>query len=138
MSFLVAAVLITFVLTLNVPVFAKPPRTGQLYYDGMVVRTLVPSAKPLQKEGIDPLYAFPDDMVDGVAQYSVTRYAPGDKEYKGGHWAVWVATWNVDPYVIMSYDEVMDAINDGDISVARAPENDVLCPVLRGKSMWGW
>jgi len=137
-SFLAAALLLTFVLTLSVPVFAVPPRTGQLYYDEMVVRTLVPSGKSLQKEGIDPLYAFPDDEIEGVPQYSVTRYAPGDKEYRGGHWAVWTVTWNVEAYVIMSYDEVVDAISDGDITVARSPENDVLCPVLRGKSMWGW
>lgn len=117
-------------------VFAKPPRTGQLYYNGEVVRTLVPSGKPLQKEGSDPLYVFPNPEGEGTLQYSVTQYTPGDKEYRGGHWAVWLVSWNVEPRVLTSYDEVAEAIDLGDISVTRSPENDVLCPVLNGKSMW--
>jgi hypothetical protein len=133
-SRLIIALFVCFSLTTIVPlVFATPPRTGQLYYDGNVVRTLVPSNKPLKNPGIDPLYAFPEG-VEG--QYSVTQYAPGDKEYRGGHWAVWIVSWNVDPYLITSYAGIQAAISAGDISVARNEAADVLCPVLPGKPTW--
>lgn len=128
--------LLAFIVLQAGAVLAKPSRTGQLYYNGEVVRTLVPSGKPLKEEGSDPLYVFPNPEGEGTLQYSVTRYAPGDKEYRGGHWAVWLVSWNVEPQDLTSYDEVADAIESGDISVTRSPENDVLCPVLRGKSIW--
>ena len=110
-------------------VLAKPQRTGQLYYNGEVVRTLVPSGKPLKKPGIDPLYVFPNEE-----QISITRYAPGDKEYRGGHWAVYLVTWNIAPYEITSYDDLIAAGTD--VTITRNEAADVLCPVLPGKSMW--
>jgi hypothetical protein len=131
---IVPVVLLAALLVLQVgSVFAKPKRTGQLYYNDSVVRTLVPSGKPLQKPGIDPLYAFPVGVEN---QYSVTRYAPGDKEYKGGHWAVWIVTWNVEPYLITSYTGIEAAIDAEDITVTRNEAADVICPVLPGKSIW--
>jgi hypothetical protein len=130
------ALLAAFIILQTGAVLAKPQRTSQLYYNDTVVRTLVPSGKPLKNPGIDPLYAFPNDEVDGMPQYSVTRYAPGDKEYKGGHWAVWIVTWNTEPYLITSYSGIQTAIADGDIDVTRNEAADVLCPVLPGKSMW--
>ena len=126
-----------FVLTISAPVFAKPPRTGQLYYNGDEVRTLVPSGKPLNKPGTDPLYTFPVGVAD---QHSITQFAPGDKEYRGGHWQVWNVTFDGAPYLITSYDDLMDAYDDGngDINLIRWEGGDVLCPVLPGKSIWDW
>jgi hypothetical protein len=121
-------------------VLALPPRTGQLYYNDQIVRTLVPNGKPLNKPGSDPLYVFPaDSNINYDGQYSVTMYAPGDKEYRGGHWQVWIATWNVNvnPYLLTSAQAVLAAQSAGDITLARTPSADVLCPVLPGmKSLW--
>jgi hypothetical protein len=105
-----------------------------LYYEDMTVRTFVPNGKPLQKEGTDPLYAFPPDG-GYEGQYSVIEYAPGDKEYRGGHWAVYVVTWIETPYLITNADDLWLAEGAGDLSIARHTELDVLCPVMPG-SMW--
>jgi hypothetical protein len=134
-SMLVASLLVGIVLTISVPVFAKPGR-GYLYYDDDIVRTFVPNGKPLQKEGTDPLYAFPaDENWDYDGQYSVIDYAPGDKEYTGGHWAVSVVTWNVEPYLITNSDDLWSAEQAGDVTILRHTELDVLCPVIPG-SVW--
>ena len=98
---------------------------GTLWYDGYQVSTFVPNGKPLKNTGTDPLYAFPNGE-----QASVTKYAPGDPEYMGGHWQVYFVTWNVAPYLIESYDELMTAYGAGDVSIVRMPEADVLCPVI--------
>lgn len=120
-------------------VLAKPPRIGQLYCNGEVVRTLVPSGKPLQKPGTDPLYTFPTDGVTYLPltnQYSITMYAPGDKEYRGGHWKVYSVVFNVPAYLIDTVEDLMIAQTTGYVSIEENPDGDVLCPVLPGKSMW--
>jgi hypothetical protein len=98
---------------------------GTLWYDGIQVRTFVPNGKPLKNPGTDPLYAFPNNE-----QASITKYAPGDPEYMGGHWQVYLVTWNVAPYLLESYDELMTAYGAGDVSIIREPSADVLCPVM--------
>ena len=98
---------------------------GALWYNGYQVRTFVPSGKPLIKPGTDPLYAFPNEEQDSVIQY-----APGDPEYRGGHWAVYLVTWNVAPYLIESYEELLTAQGLGDVNIVREPSADVLCPVM--------
>jgi hypothetical protein len=87
---------------------------GALWYDGYQVRTFVPNGKPL-KNG---------------EQASVIEFAPGDPEYRGGHWQVYFVTWNVAPYLIESYAELMTAWSANDVTVVRMPEADVLCPVM--------
>jgi hypothetical protein len=98
---------------------------GTLWYDGVQVRTFVPNGKPLNNPGTDPLYAFPDGE-----QSSITKYAPGDPEYMGGHWQVYLVTWNVAPYLLQSYDALMTAYGADDVSIVREPSADVLCPVM--------
>jgi hypothetical protein len=98
---------------------------GALWYDGIQVRTFVPNGKPLKNPGTDPLYAFPNGE-----QSSITKYAPGDPEYMGGHWQVYLVTWNVAPNLVESYDELMTAYGAGDVSIVREPSADVMCPVM--------
>jgi len=132
-TLLVATFLTSFVFSIVVPTFAKPER-GYLYYEDQVVRTFVPNGKTLQKEGTDPLYAFPPDG-DYLGQYSVIDYAPGDKEYTGGHWAVYIVTWTVEPYLITNSADLWLSQGDGDVTITRMPSADVLCPVIP-RSMW--
>jgi hypothetical protein len=126
-SLLVATLLVSFVLTFSAPVFAKPGR-GYLYYEDELVRTFVPNGKSLNGTGTDPLYSIPN-------QTNVIQYAPGDKEWTGGHWQVWAVTWNVDPYLITNYDDLYASEQDGNVTFTRMPDADVLCPVQPG-SMW--
>jgi len=98
---------------------------GQLYHDGDVVRTVVTPAS-IPGMGVDPIFA----VSDGVAgQLAITSVAPGAPGYHGGRWAVYVVSWNVYPYLLTSDESVSAAQASGDITVARAPGADFVCPV---------
>jgi hypothetical protein len=128
-SLFVATLLMSIILTLGIPVFAKQDR-GYLYYEGRMVRTFDPNGKLPSGKATDPLYDIP-------GQTNVIQYAPGDKEYRGGHWAVYAVNWNVDPYEepITSYEELLRAKEVGDVSIAEYPTDGPLCPV-QPRSMW--
>jgi hypothetical protein len=119
----VAAVCIVL-LTLSVSA-ARRPGFGNLYYDGEIVRTVVPpAAMPFQ--GRDNLYP----IVEGVeGQLPVAAVAPGDRDYHGGQWAVNLVEWNVDPYLLTSEAEVLAAAAAGDVTITRVPGNDFKCPI---------
>ena len=122
---------ILFILALLIvsvtPVLAGngPPGFGNLYYNGEVVRTVVPPAAA-PKEGRDNLYPIMGG-VDG--QLPVAAVAPGDTDYHGGQWAVHVVTWNTDPYLLTSEGDVLAAEAAGDVTITRVPEADFKCPV---------
>jgi hypothetical protein len=105
------------------PGFVFPPIC--CFHDGETVRTVVPpSAFP--NEGRDPFYA----VMGGVSgQLGVAGVAPGDAGYHGGQWAVYVVTWNVAPYLLTSDEAVLAAEAAGDVTVARNPAADFLCPI---------
>lgn len=106
------------------PAFAgssKKVGFGELYYNGDVVRTVVPPAAA-PKMGKDNLYAVP-------GQRAVAAVAPGDRDYHGGKWAFHSVEWNVDPYLLTSEEAVLAAAEAGDIEVTRVPENDFKCPI---------
>jgi len=99
---------------------------GQLHYDDAVVRTVAtPTSQP--GAGVDAIYAFPGDKADG--QLSITSVAPGDRDYHGGRWAVYVVEWNVTPYNVTSDAALLAAAGAGDVSIARMSAADFVCPV---------
>ena len=105
------------------PGFVFPPIC--CFYNGQVVRTVVPPAS-FPNIGTDPFYA----VVGGAdGQLGVVGVAPGAAGYHGGHWAVFVVTWNVAPYLLTSRDAVSTAAAAGDVTVTRDPSKDFLCPI---------
>ncbi len=106
------------------PPFVFP--AGCCYYNGQVVRTVVPPAATPQ-EGIDNFYGFPAGAAAG--QLGVAGVAPGAPGYHGGHWKFHAVTWNVTPYVLTSEAAVLAAAAAGDVTVTRVPENDFKCPI---------
>ena len=122
---------ILFILALLIvsvtPVLAGkgPPGFGTLYYDGEVVRTVVPPAAA-PKEGRDNLYPI---MGGAEGQLPVAAVAPGDTDYHGGQWAVHVVNWNTDPYLLTSEGDILAAEVAGDVTITRVPEADFKCPV---------
>jgi hypothetical protein len=119
----VLLLLLGVLLVAAAPSFAATPTFGELYYNGDVVRTLVPPAE-MPREGVDDLYAIPN-------QLAVTAVAPGDPDYHGGQWAVHSVTWNegVTPYLLTSADAVLAAASAGDVTITRVPSNDFKCPI---------
>lgn len=103
------------------------PAFGQLYYDGGVVRTVVPPAAA-PKGGRDAIYP----IMGGVeGQLPVAAVAPGDRNYHGGKWAVNVVMWNVgmEPYVLTSEQMVLDAEAWGYVTITRVRDADFKCPI---------
>lgn len=105
------------------PPFVFP--AGCCYYQGQVVRTVVPPAASPQ-EGLDNFYA-----VSGGAegQKAIVAVAPGDVGYHGGQWKFFSVTWNVAPYLLMSSSAVLAAEAAGDVTVTRVAANDFKCPI---------
>lgn len=101
------------------------PGVGLLYYDGGIVRTIVPPAA-MPKPGIDDLFV----VTNGVAtQLPIAAVAPGDRDYHGGKWAFHSVTWNVMPYPLLSASAVHAAAAEGYVTITRVPENDFKCPI---------
>jgi hypothetical protein len=98
------------------------------YYQGQVVRTVVPPASSPQ-QGRDNFYAFPSGAATG--QLGVVGVAPGDTDYHGGQWAFHAVAWNVTPYVLTSESAVLAAEDLGDVTVTRVADNDFKCPIQR-------
>jgi len=107
------------------PVLAGRPGSGELYYNGQVVRTLVPPAT-MSKPGRDNLYGISGGVEN---QRPVAAVAPGDHGYHGGKWAFHKVTWNVPPYLLTSEDEVLAAETADHVDVVRIPANDFKCPI---------
>ena len=103
------------------------PTFGELYYDGGVVRTVIPPAAA-PKQGRDAIYP----IFGGVeGQLPVAAVAPGDRDYHGGKWAVNVVMWNVgmEPYLLTSAQMVLNAEAWGYITITRVRGADFKCPI---------
>jgi hypothetical protein len=114
----------------SLPAAAKKDRPvgfGFLFYNGDIVRTVVPPAS-MPFQGRDNIYPI-DEGVTG--QLPVAAVAPGDRDYHGGKWAVNLVEWSegVDPYLLTSEAEVLAAAEAGDVTIARVPDNDFKCPI---------
>ncbi len=102
-------------------VFAAEPIKTQILLDGAQVRTILPPAAT-PGEGTDKFF-----MVPGTG--GVAAVGPGDGGYHGGHWAVYVVSWNVATYPLTSDEAIVAAEADGDIEIARNAGADFLCPI---------
>jgi len=112
----------------SLPAAAKKDRPvgfGSLYYDGEMVRTVVPPAS-MPFQGRDNLYP----IMGGVeGQLPVAAVAPGDRDYHGGQWSVNLVDWNVEPYLLKSEAEVLAAAEADDVTITPVPGKDFRCPI---------
>jgi len=103
------------------------PGFGELFYNGGVVRTVVPPAA-MPMRGRDNIYP----IANGVeGQLPVAAVAPGDRNYHGGKWAVHSVMWlsEATPFLLTSEDEVLAAYRDGYVAITRVLEADFKCPI---------
>jgi hypothetical protein len=105
------------------PPFVFPE--GCCYYDGGVVRTVVPPARTPQ-EGRDNFYGITNGL---ASQKGVVAVAPGDSGYHGGHWKFFSVTFVVAPYLLTSEAAVLAAEAAGDVTITRVRANDFRCPI---------
>ena len=121
-------VVATFVLALPIgSVFATTPGFGSLYFNGSVVRTVVPPAA-FPNTGIDNFYEVHGGA---VGQLGIASVAPGADGYHGGHWKVFIVAFNqgATPVLLTSQAAVLAAQNAGTVTVTRNASADFLCPV---------
>jgi hypothetical protein len=120
--------LAAFVLALPISsVFAATPGFGNLCYNGTIVRTVVPPAA-FPNTGIDNFYK----VTNGVAsQLGIASVVPGADGYHGGHWKVFVVTFNAEaaPVLLTSQAAVLAAQSAGTVTVTRNASADFLCPI---------
>ena len=112
----------------SLPAAAQRPGFGDLYYEGEIVRTVVPPAS-MPKPGRDNFYVVMNGDVED--QLGIAAVAPGDKDYHGGKWAFHSVMW-VDPeeaYLLTSEADVLYAQMDGDVIIMRMAEKDFKCPI---------
>jgi len=100
---------------------AGQPVKTTIWLDGVQVRTILPPAA-LPNEGTDPFY-----MVPGTG--GVAAVGPGSAGYHGGHWKVYVVSWNVAQHLLTSVAAIAAAETVGDITITRAADLDFLCPI---------
>jgi len=111
-------------LTLAAQVGAK--EFGTVYVDGRAFRTFGTPARVDPGAGTDPIISLSNFTQGGVA-----KYAPG-KGSHGGRWQVWVATWvnPSDAHLLTAFDDVLALVDQGAITLERAPDKDFRCPIL--------
>jgi len=130
MKTLTMAIFSALVIALVLPVtsaFAATPGFGNLYYNGTIVRTVVPSAA-FPNEGRDNFYKVTNGA---TGQLGIASVAPGSSGYHGGHWKVFTVTFNseITPVLLTSEQAVLSAQNTGMVTVTRNAAADFLCPV---------
>ena len=121
-------VVATFILALPIgSVFAATPGFGNLYYNGNIVRTVVPPAA-FPNTGIDNFYKVTNGA---TGQLGIASVAPGADGYHGGHWKVFLVTFNhgATPMLLTSQVAVLAAQSAGTVTVTRNASADFLCPV---------
>ena len=130
MKTLTMAIFSALVIALVFPVtsaFAATPGFGNLYYNGTIVRTVVPPAA-FPNEGRDNFYKVTNGA---TGQLGIASLAPGSSGYHGGHWKVFTVTFNseITPVLLTSEQAVLSAQNAGMVTVTRNAAGDFLCPV---------
>ncbi len=108
-------------------VFAATPGFGHLYFNGTIVRTVVPPAA-FPNTGLDNFYK----VTNGASgQLGIASVAPGSAGYHGGHWKVFLVAFNsgVTPVLLTSEQAVLSAQSAGTVTVTRNASADFLCPV---------
>lgn len=124
---LLAAVAFVFAVPAHATSTAANVGFGNLFYNDNIVRTVVPPAA-FPNQGIDNFYK----VSNGAAgQLGIASVAPGADGYHGGHWKVFVVTFNegATPFLLKSQAEVLAAQTAGQVTVTRNGAADFLCPV---------
>src|SRR6266849_815018 len=130
MKTLTMAIFSALVIALVLPVtsaFAATPGFGNLYYNGTIVRTVVPPAA-FPNEGRDNFYKVTNGA---VGQLGIAAVAPGSADYHGGAWKVFTVTFNpaVTPTLLTSEQAVLSAQAANTVTVTRNSAADFRCPI---------
>lgn len=128
---LTITVLALVVWATSVCVYAEGPSFNPaIYADGKVFATkglaTLPPPNGRNNQSFDKLFRF---LNGAEGQLPVAEAAPGNPDYNGGRWNLQWVTWNSDPEVVTSYDEIQMHLAAGDLSIASG-HTYFECPLL--------
>jgi hypothetical protein len=120
--------------------YAAGPNFGPaIYGDGVTWGTKgnadLPAPNAHNAQSFDGLFKF----TNGIAgQLAVSEAAPGNPMYNGGRWDVYTVTWNVTPYLITNYEDLMMEWALGNVTITKGEPADgqphyFQCPLLPNK-----
>jgi hypothetical protein len=124
------AALAAGILTLSISGLAQaggPPGIG-FYVDGELYRT-VGTPTDFADTGA-PSHTYDTIYALGGGLRNVAEAKPGDRDFSGGRWQVFGVTWHITPYQLTSAEEVLEAEEAGDLTIADAPMRSFECPVI--------
>lgn len=100
---------------------------GNLFFNGQVVRTIVPPAA-VPNGGTDPFYKVSGGL---AGQLEIVGDGPSSPDYRGGLWAVNDVTFTpgTTPFLLTSAQAVLTAQSLGEVTVTRNPAADFRCPI---------
>jgi hypothetical protein len=105
------------------------PPAGAFYVDGAQYRTIgTPtdlSGTGAPASSFDTLYAVESQ------ELAVAAAAPGDRDYNGGRWMRLPVTWNTEPRLLTSEEDVLEAASLGEVTIASEPDMLFVCPVIK-------
>ena len=93
--------LATALLLIVSPVVAVGPPGGTIWADGMAFRTIATPSELPNKGPKDGIYVF--DNLEG--QHSVAEAKPGDQDYNGGRWQVYVLSFTEEGLAVHDADD---------------------------------
>jgi hypothetical protein len=132
--FAVVGLVLSLLVVMAAPAFAlpgKPSSTGVIYADGHLYRSK--AAAPLPAPNDHNLQSY--DMLVAVEgqEFSVAEAAPGDRNYNGGRWYAVSAAWTegADRVEITSFDQLMEQVALGNLTIDDSNPGFVECPLLR-------
>jgi hypothetical protein len=128
------AVVVALVMIVAAPAFAapgKPTFSPAIYADGQAWGTKgngsLPAPNEHDAQSYDRLFLVP-------GQLPVSEAGPGNPMYNGGRWWTVQVEWNSAPYLLTSYEDVMDAIAAGDLAYTAVQSPAYFqCPLLPTK-----
>lgn len=124
------AALAAGILTLSISGLAQaggPPHIG-FYVDGDPYRT-VGTPTDFARTGA-PAHTYDAIYALGGNLLNVAEAKPGDRDYNGGRWQVFGVEWHVAPYQLTSAEEVWEAHQTGELTIADEPMRSFECPVI--------
>lgn len=104
----------------------SPVKSGVIWADGTLFATIPQGDLPYNghDETYDHLYQVP-------GQAPVSEAGPTNPDYNGGRWLPTPVTWETEPYLIESAEELYEAEAAGDVTIGTpnyAATN--LCPLI--------
>ncbi len=131
---IIAICLIITGMAVPFPVFADGPDFSKpaIYADGVPWATkglgALPPPNGRNNQSFDKLFVI---MFGAEGQLPVAEAAPGNPDYNGGRWNLYIATWvdMQDPPLITSYAQLQSYILDEFIDISSA-NNYFECPLL--------